>query len=1343
MTDLREQIASRIGMEQSMTQNTSAERQNSLLSRILQLVEYRASGQANLEAEWNSVSESLRQDFAKRWQDASQTLTQRHTQLQQQQNEKLQLARQQYETQSLAVANELEDKLSAARNTAKSARSDGEYDWFLSKQRLQKEFDTDKVLVREAYKRQKAQLKQHGQDFSQLAAETRAVLQRHGCELKVQGGDLLEYPGDGEHLEAHLETAERINELIRQFRKTFWVRFREEHYSLIVFMLAAVASAWPLHLWLGNAVWTGIGAACVAFLAWLTAWFVSRSFAIRSAHQFRDAFVSSIVAGKEKLLAAQHQNQQSRDAQLKTLADQHEQAITQLDVDWKSRQEEISGELQRREQELTDWSERRNEILKLQLENQENSLASTYQPQIDAAKQQLETTRTDLQQQESGQIADARADYDQKMQTLIDTWKRGFEETRMELAQSVDEAAVSRIDYANSLTAAQLPNEPLDLIQLGELNVDLTALPNDLPADHGLAMDTNSLQFPVALDLVNAPSLLVETSTAGRSQAKEVLRLAMLRLLTSIPAGKLRFTIVDPVGLGQDFSAFMHLADHDEQLVNHRIWTETAHINTRLTELTQHMENVIQTYLRNEFDSIQDYNRHAGEVAEAFRVLVVANFPAGFSDEAAARLLSIINSGPRCGVYTILSVDSGQTMPRNFDVEELRKNTNVLIADGTDVRWADSPLHDFPLKLDALPSESGFSQIMHRVGEQAKGASRVEVPFSAVAPSEADWWKGDGRSEISVPLGRAGATKLQSIQLGQGTSQHVLISGKTGSGKSTLLHALITNLALKYSPDEVQFYLIDFKKGVEFKAYAEQRLPHARVIAIESEREFGQSVLQRLDQELRRRGDLFRRVGVQSLAGYRDSRPDERMPRILLVIDEFQEFFVKEDKIAQEASLLLDRLVRQGRAFGIHVLLGSQTLAGSYSLARATIGQMAVRIALQCSAGDAHLILSDDNDAARLLRRPGEAIYNDANGMVEGNHPFQVVWLTDLERENYLRQIAERHASGRAAASLSPDLPAGDAQAGDAAVGRYDDQADGPIVFEGNVAASLSSNQQLRKSWAAPAPTDVPLAPRAWLGEAVAIKEAPAVVFHRRSGANLMLVGQREEEALGVMASGLLSLAAFSPGDVERSSRFIVLDGTRPESSEAGYWNRLRETTGIDVQIVKPRDAVETITALSEEVARRSDHDEDAGPATFLFLYNLSRFRELQKSDDDFGFGKFGEEQSASPAEQLAGILRDGPPRGVHTLLWSDTHTNLMRWIDRQSLRDIEARVLFQMSATDSSNLMDSSAAAQLGQFRAIYYSEDQGRAERFRPYGLPDDDFLLSIRSMHSSPTRGRHPST
>ena len=230
-----------------------------------------------------------------------------------------------------------------------------------------------------------------------------------------------------------------------------------------------------------------------------------------------------------------------------------------------------------------------------------------------------------------------------------------------------------------------------------------------------------------------------------------------------------------------------------------------------------------------------------------------------------------------------------------------------------------------------------------------------------------------------------------------------------------------------------------------------------------------------------------------------------------------------------------------------------------------------------------------------------------------------------------------------------------------------------------------------------------------------------------------MLVGQQEESALGVMVSGLLSLAAFSPVHNHRQTRFNVLDGTRPESSEAGYWGRLKETTGLKISIIKPREAVDAIRQLSDEVADRQEQDDDQRAATFLFVYNLARFRDLQKTDDDFGFGGFGEKTSASPAEQLANILREGPGRGVHTVLWSDTHTNLMRWIDRQTLRDIEARVLFQMSATDSSNLMDSPAAGQLGVHRAILYSEELGQFEKFRPYGAPSDDWLTLVGQLLS----------
>ena len=133
-------------------------------------------------------------------------------------------------------------------------------------------------------------------------------------------------------------------------------------------------------------------------------------------------------------------------------------------------------------------------------------------------------------------------------------------------------------------------------------------------------------------------------------------------------------------------------------------------------------------------------------------------------------------------------------------------------------------------------------------------ANRVQVPFTDIAPAADAVWSLDTGDELRVPIGRTGATKLQYLCLGKGTRQHALVAGKTGSGKSTLFHVIITNLALWCSPEEVEFYLVDFKKGVEFKTYATHKLPHARVIAIESDREFGLSVLQRVDDELKRRG---------------------------------------------------------------------------------------------------------------------------------------------------------------------------------------------------------------------------------------------------------------------------------------------------------------------------------------------------------------------------------------------------------------------------------------------------------------------------------------------------------
>ncbi|HWB19214.1 MAG TPA: FtsK/SpoIIIE domain-containing protein, partial [Phycisphaerales bacterium] len=857
----------------------------------------------------------------------------------------------------------------------------------------------------------------------------------------------------------------------------------------------------------------------------------------------------------------------------------------------------------------------------------------------------------------------------------------------------------------DAFEAWQPPQSFNSVIPFGEFSVDTTKLPGGLPRHESLIKPAPSAwQLPAMLTFPDAAHLFIETADQGRAESVALLQTVMFRLLTSLPPGKVHFTLIDPVGLGQNLAGFMHLADYDGRFVTDRIWTEDRHIDQRLLDLTEHMETVIQKYLRNEYATIAEYNHDAGEIAEPYRILVVTGFPVNFSENAARRLASIIASGPRCGVHALIAADTRLPLPQGIQLADLQSSSINLKFENGRMVWKDDEFQRYPLSIDAPPSEDLLTRVLHKVGALAKNTIRVEVPFGVVAPPETETWSQSTAEEVRVALGRAGATKLQYLSLGQGTRQHALVAGKTGSGKSTLLHALVTNLALWYSPAEVQFFLVDFKKGVEFKTYATHQLPHARVVAIESDREFGLSVLQRLDAELKRRGELYRDLNVQDVAGFRRAAPDQVLPRLLLIVDEFQELFTEDDKIAQDSALLLDRLVRQGRAFGMHVVLGSQTLGGAYSLARSTLGQMGVRIALQCSEADSYLILSDDNAAARLLSRPGEAIYNDASGLIEGNSPFQIVWLPETTRDTYLARVS-RLADARHA---RPDGP--------------------PVIFEGNIPADLTRNPQLadmitRSDWPMPNATR---SASAWLGDAIAIKPPTAANFSRQSGANLLLVGQRDESALALLASSLVSLASQQN---PANARFYILDGSTADSPYAGELQRVASHLPHDVRNVAWRDVPAAMTELHTELADRQQSHETNPLSVYILIYSLQRYRMLRAADE-FSFAPSDPDAPPPTEKQFADLLREGPPLGIHTLVWCDTPSNLTRALERQALRDFEQRVLFQMSAADSSNLIDSPAAARLGMHRAFFFSEEHGVLEKFRPYAFPTVEFLESLRA-------------
>jgi hypothetical protein len=848
-------------------------------------------------------------------------------------------------------------------------------------------------------------------------------------------------------------------------------------------------------------------------------------------------------------------------------------------------------------------------------------------------------------------------------------------------------------------------------VRFGEMKVDLAQLTEELP--HRLKLP-ESFTVPAMLTFPVRGSLLLESDHAGREASIDAARLVMSRLLTQIPPGRVKFTIFDPVGLGQSFAGFMHLADHDESLVGSRIWTEKEHIQQRLADLTEHMETVIQKYLRNEYATIDEYNAQAGELAEPFRFLVMADFPMGIEQESLRRLSSIALTGPRCGVYMIILRDTRQPLPPGLRMEEILAHSVRLVHKPGGFVWEDAVFRRFPLRMDSPPDEKRLTSLMEMVGKAAKEAKRVEVPFASIAPADGEgageggFWSRSSQSDLRVPIGKSGATRLQSLRLGVGVAQHVLVAGKTGSGKSNLMHTIVTNLAMWYGPDEVEFYLVDFKKGVEFKAYATSELPHARAIAVESDREFGLSVLQRVDAELSRRGALFREAGAQELGAYRE-KTGEKMPRTVLLVDEFQEFFSEDDKVAQEASGLLDRLVRQGRAFGVHVVLGSQTIGGSSGLARSTLGQIAVRVALQCTEADSQMILGDNNSAARLLSRPGEAVYNDAGGLVEANSPFQIAFLPDQERGEYLEKV---HALAKARQVTPP----------------------APIVFEGNTAAAIRKNRRLAELLAR---RDFPPAASvvtAYVGEPVAIKEPASIPLRRQSGANVLLVGQQEESAVAIFASMAASIAAQQKPGV---AIFYLMDGSPADSRFAGVLERVMRALPQQSRVVAFREVPEAINELATMLAQRQGNaDAQAGPAVYLLMFGLQRFRALRRQEEDFSFSRSEEAPAAKPDKQFAELLSEGPAAGIHSVIWADTPITVERTLERSSMRQFDHRILFQMSATDSSNLIDSPLANRLGTHRALLYSEEQGTAEKFRPYEAPDEEWLKSLAEKLGSRT-------
>ncbi len=233
------------------------------------------------------------------------------------------------------------------------------------------------------------------------------------------------------------------------------------------------------------------------------------------------------------------------------------------------------------------------------------------------------------------------------------------------------------------------------------------------------------------------------------------------------------------------------------------------------------------------------------------------------------------------------------------------------------------------------------------------------------------FWTESSQFKVSVPVGWDINHKEVCFEIGN-AQNHTLICDHSGSGKSNFLHVLIQNLAFYYDPDEVQLFLLDYKEGVEFNAYTDPILEHARLVSVASSISYGITFLKWLCKEMQKRADRFKQFKVKDLSDY---RKHEKMPRLIVVIDEFQVLF-SDNKSTKAVEGHLNTLLKKGRSYGVHLVLATQTMRGG-EIDSSFKAQIANRIALPMDADDSTKIL--DDDAACELVRP-EGIFNNNGG---------------------------------------------------------------------------------------------------------------------------------------------------------------------------------------------------------------------------------------------------------------------------------------------------------------------------------------------------------------------------
>lgn len=849
-----------------------------------------------------------------------------------------------------------------------------------------------------------------------------------------------------------------------------------------------------------------------------------------------------------------------------------------------------------------------------------------------------------------------------------------------------------------------------------------------------------SMELPALFDLTENKGLcFLYNNENDRKRVNMCLERLAWRLAMTVPSNLCDLVLYNGGYPGDTFSAHARInkyvcGDRKDRVLfdgNSEIFASL------LNELYQSIQDRCSAINLAGKNNLQELNEALGRDARMkYTFIILTDFPRHIKTSVANRLLQIVEAGTRAGIYVMMSWDMNADLEDNNGESSFNHN---LMLSRMEVLYPQNGRYCF--------KNSGNDEVINRfnyiIDDERMDATevqrcldyidmQVEIAKKMAKPSilkqdfdsleAADYEP--AMSEISVTVGLDVHDKHQvTFRFNSGDYIHGFILGQSGSGKSVLLNNIITSAILKYSPQDLMLYLMDFK-GVEFNRY--RGVKHTKAVLVDnSDPQMTLEVLRELKEENKKRVKLWQKESVSNIDGYNKKNPENRLPQVLFVADECQVMFKEsthgtERIIQQEIQEILNIIATQGRSQGIHMLLATQQLDET------DISGQILKNLTEC-----FLLMSAPSDSDRLVPDSSDLTSKQMTGLACYYHKREL----QSQVQTFFAPNEELASAIDAAKKKSAGLP-----------------GNGEHYFCGSSLFHLKDNMsQIENNT-----LDCPVA---LVGQNIGINAgATAIPLRKDFMEHILFWGaNKEEQSTGVLLNAFISLIkSYQQKGI--SCNFLAIDCLPTTNSQ--YKPVLAALAERGLCRLIERQASGTV--LKELV---DDIKSDFTTPTILAIIGSERFIEVKRKmqlstavqpqpaseegefeDLSFNMGSmdFGDGTPTEVAsddmtypQALMYLLDEGPMHDTHLLMQIDKPSNILFGDEY----DVDAAVKFRhkvilrsenkfLNPLRFSQEIDVEALSDEPEHLRAYYYPDGDDPVLFTPYQMPAEDLLNHLNS-------------